>query len=103
MYDDEETDRPLAAADNIDFVGESQPRTSPESLGAAETPTFEAANSTAGRGIPRNIWNYLTGNCGGERAFARGPVTVVSDGRFSRCGLDSGDFSAVASSHRKPS
>ena len=42
------TDRLLAAADDIDFVGESQPRTSPELLGAAETPTFEAAKSTAG-------------------------------------------------------
>ena len=47
-YDDEETDRPLAAADNIDFVGESRPRTLQELLGAAETPTFEAANSTTG-------------------------------------------------------
>ena len=47
-YDDEETDRLLAVADNIDFVVESQPRTSPELLGAAETPTFEAAKSTAG-------------------------------------------------------
>ena len=47
-YDDEETDRPLAAADDINLVGESQSRTSSELLGAAEIPTLEAVNSTAG-------------------------------------------------------
>ena len=47
-YDDEETDRPLAASDDINLVGESQPRTSSELLGAAEISALEAVNSTAG-------------------------------------------------------
>ena len=95
-YDDKVTDRPLAAADNIDFAGVSQPRTSPELVCAAETPTFEAANSTAGM-APRE-------GCDGElwrgEGLCQGPCLVVSDGRFSRCGLDSGTFCRT-SSHRK--
>ena len=51
-YDDEETDRLLSAADDMDFVGESQLRMSPELLGAAETPTFEAAKSNCRNGTP---------------------------------------------------
>ena len=48
-FDAEEADSLLAEADDIEFVVESQPCTSPELLGAVtETPTSEAVNSTAG-------------------------------------------------------
>ena len=96
-YDDEETDRPLAAADNIDFVGDSQLRTLTELLGAAETPTFEAANSTAGM-APRE--GGATGNCGGERAFARGPVSLFQMGGSADAGSVAGllaELVAIAS------
>ena len=79
-YDDEETDHLLAVADDIDFVGESQPRTSPELLGAAETPTFEAAKSTAGMAHTEGGDGELRR---GEGLF-QGPSLVISDGRFSR-------------------
>ena len=95
-YDDEETDRPLAAADNIDFVGESQPRTSPELVGAAETPTFEAANSTAGM-APRE---GCDGNCEGERAFAKVPVSLFQTGGSADAGSIAGllaELVAIAS------
>ena len=79
-YDDEETDRLLAAADVIHFVGESQPRTSPELLGAAETPTFEAVKSTAGT-APRE---GSDGELSRGEGLCQGPPLVISDGRFSR-------------------
>ena len=118
-YDDEETDRLLAAADDIDFVGESQPRTSPELLGAAETPAFEATKSTAGM-APREesdgelrrgegLWGPLSlFQTGGSadifhRNGRRGATTRFEEAcYFCRCGLGSGTFSR-ASSHRKPS
>ena len=79
-YDDEETDRLLAAADDLDFIGESHPRTSPELLGAAETPTFEAAKSTAGMARREGSDGELRRGEG----LCQGPSLVISDGRFSR-------------------
>ena len=79
-YDDEETDRLLAAADDIDIVGESQPRTSPELLGTAETPTLEAAKNTAGM-APRE---ESDGELRRGEGLCQGPALVISDGRFSR-------------------
>ena len=79
-YDDEETDRLLAVADDIDFVGESQPRTSPELLHTAETPTFEAAKSTAGMAPCEGSDEELRRVDG----LCQGPSLVISDGRFSR-------------------
>ena len=68
------------AADDIDFVGESQPRTSPELLGAAETPTFEAAKSTAGMAPHEGSDGELRRGEG----LCQGPSLVISDGRLSR-------------------
>ena len=125
LYDDEETDRLLAAADDIDFVGRVSlvPRRSYWAL--QRLPRLKLLRAL-------QEWHPVkgaTGNCVGERAFARGPSLVISDGRFSRhipsnrqgggggggtttrlkkpcyfcrCGIGSGTFSR-ASSHRKPS
>ena len=79
-YDDEEMDRLLAAADDMDFIGESQPRTSLELLGAAETPTFEAAKSTAGMAPREGSDRELRKGEG----LCQGPSLLISDGRFSR-------------------
>ena len=79
-YDEEETDHLLAVADDIDFVGESQPRTSPELLGAAETPTFEATKSTAGMAPHEGSDGELRRGEG----LCQGPSFVISDRRFSR-------------------
>ena len=118
-YDDDETDRLLAAADDIHFAREIQPRTSPELLGAAESPTLEAAKSTAGMAHREGS----DGELGRGEGLCQGPSLIISDGRFSRhipsnrqggyytleeayyfcrCGLGSGTFSR-ASSHCKPS
>ena len=79
-YDDEEMDRLLAAADDMDFIGESQPRTSPELLGAAETPTFEVAKSTAVM-APRE---GSDGELRKGEGLCQGPSLLISDGRFNR-------------------
>ena len=118
-YDDEEMDPLLAEADDIDFVGESRPCTSSELLGAAEIPTLEAVNSTAGM-APRE---GSDGELRRGEGLCQGPSLVISDGRFSRripsnrqgaiytleeacyfcrSGLSSGTFSRRCS-HRKPS
>ena len=65
-FEEEETDRILAAADNT--ILESQPGPSPEILSAATSPTRDAAEGTEGM-APRE-------GSRGERAFARGPLLV---------------------------
>ena len=78
-FDAEEAGRLLAAADDIEFVAESQSRTSPELLGAAtETPTPEAVTSTAGmapcKGSNGEMWR-------GE-GLCQGPSLGFSDEYF---------------------
>ena len=69
----------------VDFMAESQPRTSPELLGAAAgTPTLEAGNSTAGmaprEGSDGEMWR-------GED-LCQGPSLVISEAGELRTGED---------------
>ena len=76
-YDNEETNHLLVAADDIDFMAESQPRTSPELLGAAAgTPTLEAGNSTAGMAPHEGS----DGKMQRGEDLCQGPSLVISDG-----------------------
>ena len=71
-YDEEETDHLLVAVDDLEVIVESPPRPSQELLGTEETPTQDASSSTKG-------WHPVKGvtrNCGRERAFAKGPLSI---------------------------
>ena len=95
-YDDEETDRLLAAADDIDFVGQGRRK----QQGISYTGTYYESASYQQSAPPTSYWALqrlqrlkllralqgwhpvkgATGNCVGERAFARGPLSLFQMG-----------------------